>query len=119
MAAIAQKGTTLKVGFTGSTVTSLIMEDVTKESGGEQAVVKDEDNATGTILISDLGSKCSFTAIVIGAYAGDLPPALGSIFTVGTTKYRVETASYKQARGQSILSVAGIREASMEATYDA
>lgn len=119
MAATVQKGTTLKIGFTGSTITSLIMEDVTNESAGEQAVIKDEDNATGTILVSDLGKKVSFTAIVIGAYAADLPPALGSTITVGTTKYRVESASFKQARGQSILSVSGIREASMEATYDA
>jgi hypothetical protein len=119
MAAITQKGTTLKVGFTGSTITSLIMEDSTKESSGEQTVVKDENNATGTILVSDLGKTVSFTAVVIGAYAGDLPPALGTTITVGTTKYRVTAASFKQNRTQSTLSVSGIREDSMTAIYDA
>ena len=117
--AISQEGTTLKIGFTGNTITNLIMEDVNTEGTGEQTVIKDENNATGTILVSDLGKRVSFNAIVTDDYSADLPPALGSYITIGTTKYRVESASYKQVRGASTLSVTAIREASMEATYDA
>ena len=119
MAAITQLGTTLKVTFTGNTITGLIMEDVNTEATGVQDSILDENAATGTILVSDAGKRVSFTAMVIGTYAGDLPPALGSYITIGTTKYRVESASYKQGRKQSTLTVAAIREASMEATYDA
>lgn len=116
MAAIAQLGTSLKVGFTGSTVTSLTMEDSTKEATGEQAAIKDENNATGTILISDLGNRVTFSAIVQSAYAGSLPPALGSSITIGATIYRVESASYKQQRTQGILNVTAIKETSMTYT---
>ena len=118
MAAISQKGTALKVGFTGNTISSLTMEDASTEATGEQPIVKDENNATGTILISDLGTRVNFTAIVQDAYAADLPPAQGSIITVGAVKYRVESASYKQGRTQSTLAVSAIRETSMAATYD-
>ena len=117
--AIGQTGTALKVGFTGNTITYLIMEDVNTESTGVQDSILDENAATGTILISDLGKRVSFTAIVADDYSADLPPAQGSIITIGTTKYRVESASFKQGRKQSTLTVSGIREASMEATYDA
>jgi hypothetical protein len=119
MAVTTQIGTALKIGFTGNTITSLIMEEVNKEASGEQAIIKDEDNATVTVLVSDLGNRISFNAIVIDAYSDALPPALGSTVTVGTTKYRVESASFKQVRGANTLSVSAIREASMEATYDA
>ena len=119
MAAISQTGTTLKVGFTGNTITNLIMEDVNSEATGEQDAIKDENNATGTILISDLGARVSFTAIVTDDYSGDLPPAQGSIITIGTTKYRVESASFKQQRKQSTLTVSAIREVSMATAYDA
>ena len=119
MATIAQTGTTLKIGFTGNTITSLIMEDVDTEATGEQDVVKDENNATGTILVSDLGKRVSFTAIVTDDYTDDLPPELGSIILIGATNYRVESASYKQQRKQSVLTVAAVREDSMTTVYDA
>jgi hypothetical protein len=117
--AITQLGTVLKVAFTGNTITHLIMEDVTTEATGVQDIIQDENAATGTILISDLGKRVSFTAIVTDDYADDLPPAQGSLLDIGGTMYRVESASFKQNRKQSTLTVAGIREVSMEATYDA
>jgi hypothetical protein len=119
MAVTTQVGLALKIKFTGNTITSLIMEEVNTEASGNQAIILDEDAATTTVLVSDLGKRVSFNAIVADGYAADLPPALGTKLTIGTTVYRIESASYKQVRGANTLSVSAIREASMEATYDA
>lgn len=116
MAAVTQKGLALKVGFTGSTVTGLIMEDVNKEATGEQTVIKDENNATGTVIISDAGNRIAINAIVKDDYGGALPPALGTSFQAGAVVYRVESASYKQIRLQNTLNVTGIKEDSMTYT---
>ena len=112
MAATTQLGTELKIGFDSNLYTGYIMEEFTTEPTGEQAVIKDEDNASATILISDLGNRISFTAIIKDA--GSLtPPALGSSVTINLVVYRTESASVKQARDASMLSFTGIKETSM------
>ena len=118
MAAISQTGETLKIGLTGSTYTAHIVEDADTGATGVQDVILDEDAATTTILISDLGTSKSITALIKDA--GSLtPPAQGSLVTLGATKYRVVTSSVRQSRKVSVLSMDVIREDSMAAVYDA
>ena len=116
MAAIAQKGTTLKIGFGTNAYTGYIMEDFTTEATGEQLVVKDENNATGTILVCDLGTRDSFSAVIKETGGSLTPPAQGSTITINAVNYRVESSSVKQTRLASILNVTAIKEAAMTYT---
>jgi len=112
MAAITQVGLELKIGFGDNVYTGYIMEDFDTEATGVQDVIQDEDAAIITILVSDLGTRKSFTAIIKGT--GSLtPPAQGSSLTINAVKYRVESSSVKQSRKASMLTVAAIKEASM------
>ena len=112
MAAITQLGTEVKVGFGSQVYTGYIMEDLSIEPTGEQDIIKDENNATGTILISDLGNRISFNAIIKST--GSLtPPALGSSVTINSVVYRTESSAVKYSRKASILSFTGIKETSM------
>ena len=112
MAAITQLGATLKIGFGTNVYTGYIMEDFSTDPSGVQDVILDEDAATTTILVSDLGNQISFSAIIMDA--GSLtPPAMGSSVTINAVLYRTETSSVKQSRKASILTFTGIKEASM------
>lgn len=113
MSAPSQLGTVLKIGFGGNTYTGYIMEDFNTESTGEQAVIKDEDNATCTVLVCDLGNRNSFSAIIKNAGGSLTPPAQGAPLTINSVKYRVESASVKQIRLTSILNSTVIKEAAM------
>lgn len=115
MAATAQIGTTLKIGFNSYVYSGYIMEGVSLEPTGEQKIIKGEDNETQTILVSDLGTQISFTAIITGT--GSLtPPAKGSIVTINTVKYRCESSSVQMSREEARLQFTGIKEASMTYT---
>jgi len=116
MAATSQVGTSLKIGFGSNVYTGYIMEDFTTESTGEQTVVKDENNATGTILVADLGTRKSFTAIIKETGGSLSPPAQGATVTINAVNYRTESASVKQTRGASLLTWTGIKETSMTYT---
>ena len=112
MAVITQLGETLKIGFATNVYTGYIMEDFSTDPSGVQDVILDEDAATTTILVSDLGNKISFSALIKDA--GSLtPPTLGESVTINSIKYRTESSSVKQSRKASILSFSGIKEASM------
>jgi hypothetical protein len=113
MAATAQVGTTLKIGFGTSVYTGYIMEEHTVEATGEQTVIKDEDAATVTILVSDLGQRRSFTAIIKNVGGSLTPPVQGADITINSVVYRVESSNVKQTRGASMLTVSCIKEASM------
>ena len=112
MASIVQKGETLKIGFGGNTYSGYIMQDFSAESTGEQDVIKDEDNATVTILVSDLGEQIGFTAIIKDA-GSITPPAIGSSITINSVVYRVLSSSFKQTSKASELTVSAIKEDSM------
>lgn len=116
MAATTQKGTTLKIGFGTNVYTGYIMEDFTTTPTGEQAVIKDEDNATVTVLVSDLGNEISFNAIIKETGGSLTPPAIGSSVTINSVVYRCTSSNVKQSRGASMLSFAGIKETSMTYT---
>ena len=116
MAEISQKGTTLKIAYGANVLTGYIMEDFTTEASGEQDAIKDEDNATGTILISDLGTRNNFTAIIKETGGSLTPPALGATVTINSINYRCESSSVKQSRKASMLTIALIKETSMTYT---
>ncbi len=112
MAAIVQKGETLKIGFGDNTYTGYIMQDFTKESTGEQDVIKDENNATVTVLVSDQGYQIGFTAIIKDS-GSIIPPDQGDSITIDSVAYRVLSASVKQTSKASELTISAIKEDSM------
>jgi hypothetical protein len=111
--ATTQVGTTLLIGFGTNVYTGYIMEEFTTEASGNQAVILDEDAATVTILVSDLGQRKSFSAIIKNVGGSLTPPVQGASITINSIKYRVESSSVKQTRGASMLTVSCIKEASM------
>jgi hypothetical protein len=113
MAAISQLGTTLKIGFGGNVYTGYIMEDFTTEATGEQDIIQDENAATTTILISDLGTRKSFTALIKDTGGSLVPPVQGASITIDSVKYRCESSSVKQSRKASLLTLSVIKEVSM------
>lgn len=114
MAATVQKGVSLKIGFT-TTWTNFIQQSMNRSATGEQDVIKDEDNATCTVLVSDLGERIKIDAIVKST--GSLtPPAKGSSFTYGAILYRVEDAEVTEVAGAAKITVTAIKEASMTYT---
>ena len=116
MAVITQKGTTLKICFGTNVYTGYIMEDFTTEGTGVQDVILDEDASTTTVLVSDLGTRKGFTAIIKETGGSLTPPVQGSTMTINSVNYRVESSSVKQSRKASMLTVSVIKEASMTYT---
>lgn len=114
MAVTVQKGTSLKIGF-ATTWTNYIQQSMARSATGEQDVIKDEDNATTTVLVSDLGERIKVDAIVKST--GSLtPPAKGSTFAYGGVNYRVEDTEVTEVAGAAKVTVTAIKEASMTYT---
>jgi len=110
--AIAQLGTSVKIGFDNQIYTGYIMQDLEIEPTGEQDIIMDEEAATETILISNLGNRITFNAIILGT--GSLvPPAIGSSVTIKNIVYRCESSSVKYTAKASMLAFTGIKETSM------
>lgn len=121
MAAIVQKGTTLKIGFGSAAYTGFVLQSLTREQTGEQKVLKDVNNATMTVLVEDLGDRYSFSALILDATGSIVPPAVGSTITITnpsnvSTVGRVESASVQHTAEESILNVTLIKEASITYT---
>lgn len=115
MAAISQVGTAVKVGFANNTLTGYVMNGFTRESTGEQKVIKDENNATQTILVSDEGERITFDAIVLNT--GSLTMVdVGATVTINSVVYRVESYVIESQREETILRVTAIKEDSMTYT---
>lgn len=111
MAAITQKGTSLTIGFAGHTYAGVFMESASKEQVGTQKVVKDEDNATVTVLVEDLGIRISLRGIVKAA--GWTEPRQGDAITVNSVKYRVESISTEYSAEEARVSLTALKEDSM------
>lgn len=113
--AITQLGTTVKIGFDNQIYTGYLMQDVEIEPTGEQDEIKDEENAAETILVSNLGNRITFNAIILGT--GSLtPPAIGGSVTIKNIVYRCESSSVKYTSKATMLAFTGIKEASMTYT---
>jgi hypothetical protein len=115
MAVTVQKGTTLKIGFASNTYTGYFMQDFTTSPTGTQTEIHDEDGATTTVLVSNLGNQIDFTAIIKDT--GSLTaPAIGSSVTINSVLYRTLSSSVKQTAGAAVLTFSGIKETSMTYT---
>jgi hypothetical protein len=116
MAATVQKGTALKIGFSTNVYTGYVMQDFTVTPSGEQAIIKDENNATLTVLVSDLGNQIDFSALILDATGSLTPPAQGAFVTINSVLYRTVSSNVKQTAGAAILTFSGIKETSMTYT---
>lgn len=114
MAAIAQLGTDLKIGFNGYTYTGLLMQTVDNEATGEQKVIKDENMATHTILVEDKGKRISFSAILLDTSTDtDFTIEQGDIVTVNSVLFRTESVSWGHTGEETVINFTGIAEDSM------
>lgn len=118
MAAIVQKGTSIKIGFGSAAYTGTVLQSVTRESTGEQKVIKGQDNQTHTVLVEDLGDRYTVRALILDATGSLVPPAQGSTLTITnpsnvSTAGRVESASVEHGAEETILTFTIIKEASM------
>ena len=111
MAAITQKGTILIIGFDGNTYTGLFMEGATKEQTGTQKIIKDEDNATVTVLVEDLGIRRTLRGIVKSE--GWTEPRQGDMVTINSINYRVESISTEYSAEEARITLTAIKEDSM------
>lgn len=121
MAAIVQKGTTLKIGYGSAAYTGFVFQSFSREATGEQKVLKNTDNATMTVLVEDLGNRYTFSALILDANGSIVPPAVGSTITITnpsnvSTAGRVESSSVAHTAEESILNVTMILETSMTYT---
>lgn len=111
MAAITQKGTSLTIGFDGNTYTGIFMEAATKEQTGTQKVIKDEDNASVTVLIEDLGIRRTLRGVVKAS--GWVEPRQGDAITINSVKHRVESISTEYSAEEARISLTAIKEDSI------
>lgn len=118
MAAIVQKGTTLKIGYGSLSYTGFVPQDWTHTPTGEQKTLKGTDNQTLTVLVEDLGDQHSGSLLILDSGGSIAPPAKGSTVTLtppgGTsTNYRCVDSSVKFTAEEAILSLTIIKEVSM------
>ncbi len=118
MAAIVQKGTTLKIGYGSLAYTGFVPRDWTHTPTGEQKEIKGTDNQTMTVLVENLGDQHSGSLLILDASGSITPPAKGSTVTLtppgGTsTNYRCVDSSVTFGPEEAILNLTIIKEASM------
>ena len=125
MAEPTQIGVQFKLGFNGAAYVGYQTEDWSDSPEAEEEIVKDDNNATATVITYDARTVVSAN-FLIKETGGDLtPPAKNSIIEiqgpddVAAVARRVQTASVSSTRGVAKLSLSLIREVSMGAAYDA
>ena len=121
MASIVQKGTSLKIGFGSAAYTGFVLQTLSRESTGEQKVLKDTDNATMTVLVEDKGDRYSFRALILSSNGSIVPPDVGDTVTITnpsnvSTACRCESATVEHSAEESILNITLIKEAAMTYT---
>lgn len=112
MAGIAQKGTTVEVGFGTFSYSLVILESLDHSVEADVKPIKDTANDTKTIMTSDPRQMASFKGIVLGVTAMT-PPAISATIVLGTFTGRVTASSISYQREETILSVTAIKEDSM------
>jgi len=124
MAAPTQLGQEWKLGFGGAEYTGYMPTDASVKPTGEEEIIKDEENATATVITYDKGKAVDFT-FLIKSTGSVTQPEKNSIVSLkapgdaAATKYRVVDADVKFSRGVSQLTLSLIREVSMATVYDA
>lgn len=113
--ATTQKGEQLDIGIGGYTYTGYIVEDVTITPTAEIDVIKDEDNATVTKLISDPGETLNINCIIKNGSSVNFD--IGDSITINGTTYMLDTgSSVSRSRGAARLTLSLIKEDSMTYT---
>jgi hypothetical protein len=112
-----QQGETLKIGFGAAAYTGYIVDEWESSTDADEEIVKAENGDTVTVITMDPRAVHNATFIIKNA-GSIAPPAKNSVLTLippqGTsTKYRVQTASVRFARGATRLTVSMLKEASM------
>jgi hypothetical protein len=116
-----QKGVQFKIGFGSFSYVGYLPEDgLTNENDAEQDIIRDEDNATCTVMLSD-PKRVITMAFLIKSTGTITPPTKGDTITLtppeGTsTKYRCESAKVTHSRKASRLDLTVVKEVSMTYT---
>lgn len=119
--AVIQKGTVILVGFGSFVYTGYVVDDgLTDTRVAEEAVIKDTNNATMTVFLSDPAQEIKFAAFILGT-ATVTPPIQGAGVSIvppaGTaTVYRTQSATVTYSRLAAKLDFGGRKESSMTYT---
>ena len=105
MAAIVQKGTNVQIGFGGMTYSGVVLQDASEESTGDHDIVRDTDNAAHTRLISNLGKRISFTAVILSTPGITTPPAQSTVVSIDGASYIVVSSKIDYQAKESRLSL--------------
>lgn len=115
MGAPTQKGITLIVGIGSLVYSGHIVEEAGVKPTADVEVIKDEDNATCTKIISDPGKEISLT-ILAKSGSGVESLTIGSVITVNSVAYMVTDVDPKRSRGVLKATIKGVKEDSMTYT---
>ena len=115
MAAPIQKGTSLLVGIGGYTYTSHIVEDANPKPKADIEVIKDEDNATSTKIITDPGKTLKLSVIAKAASTIE-DVKIGDTVTIKAVAWMVHDVDIKRSRGALKATLDLVKEDSMTYT---
>jgi hypothetical protein len=114
-----QKGVQFKIGFGGLAYTGYLPEDgTTNENDAEQDIIRDEDNATCTVMLSDPKQVINVAFLIKETGGSITAPTKGNTITIsppggGSTKYRCESAKVTHSRKATRLEMTLVKEVSM------
>ncbi len=116
MAAPTQLGTALEVCIGDYLYTGYFVQEAALSPTGVERIVRDENGATATVLISDKGKKLKMSGIV---KSGSDPYSIeiGDTVTVNSVNYRITSADPVRKAGEEMaFSFEAVKEDSMTYT---
>lgn len=100
MAVIVQQGVPVEVGVGTDTITGYIMGTVNrKPTGTVRTIEREEDGATGTVLVANRGVTFSFDMITKAGVDAKVFIMAGTV-TVNGVVYRIEDAEIVKTKGE-------------------
>jgi uncharacterized Zn finger protein len=113
MGAPTQLGTELLIGLNGKTYSGAIVESASVRATGDVEAVKNEDNETGTKIISDPGQELT-VEMILEAGTDTETIKKGDAVTVDGVAYMVDDVETKYSRGAAKVTLKLIKEDSMD-----
>jgi len=110
-----QKGTTVLLGYESYTYPVILTDDCTVTPIANTSTINDEHNATTTVIQYDPGEKIDMSGVIKGTVVPTIL-LIGGTVSINSIVWRLEKYDIKLARTEAILSLTGIKEASM--TYE-